>query len=121
MKKITTIDLNTLTSRQSDISNSPNISTFSTSNPLPQTSFIVNENLPKVNTLPQVDTLLVKRKHLRIIKHKINKFSFKKPTLSSLKNLPHIKLLKFSGIEKLKEVFKKTKSLNKNSEILAFF
>jgi hypothetical protein len=54
-----------------------------------------------------------------MIKHKSNKFPFKKPAFLIL-NPPHIKPLKFSRIEKPKKVLKKTKSLNKNSEILTF-
>jgi hypothetical protein len=52
VKEIIIIDLNTLTPRQSDISNSPNISTFPTLDLISQISFIVNENLSKIDTLP---------------------------------------------------------------------
>jgi hypothetical protein len=116
VKEITIIDLNTPTSRKRNISNPP---TLSTPNPLPQTSFIANEKLLKLDTSLQVDTLLVKRKCLEIIKHKFNKFPFEKPTFS-LQNPPHIEPSEYSGIEKPKEVLKKTKLLNKNLEILVF-
>jgi hypothetical protein len=85
--------------------------------PLPQTPFETTKILPKIvtssqYTLPQANSLLIKRKHLRMSKHS---FTFKKPTTPN-----SINPLEFKRIEKPKEVIKKTKLLNKNSKILEF-
>jgi hypothetical protein len=83
--------------------------------PLSQTTFTATEQLPITLT---ADSLLVKRKRLGLSKHKIqnqNKdaFTFNKPSLTNP--------LEFIGIDKPKEVIKKNKPLNKNTEILEFF
>jgi hypothetical protein len=66
---------------------------------------------------PSADSLLVKRKRLGLSKHKIQiekteAFAFNKPSSTNLSE--------FIGIDKPKEVIKKNKPLNKNTEILEF-
>jgi hypothetical protein len=87
---------------------------FPTPEPLSQTTFTTTEQLPIASS---VDSLLVKRKRLGLSKHKIqtqNKdaFAFNKPSPT---NPPE-----FIGIDKLKEMIKKNKPLNKNTKILEF-
>jgi hypothetical protein len=108
INEISTMELNTSTPRQEEIHIN-----FPTPEPLPQTSFVTSEPLPNS---PSVDSLLIKRKHLRISKHKVTTdiektlaFTFEKPSST---NPPE-----FKSIEKPKEVIKKTKLLNKNSKI----
>jgi hypothetical protein len=109
------MDLNTPTPRQEE---EMPIITFPVLDPLPQTTFIASKVLPNP---PQADSLLVKRKQLRMSKYiltleKPSAFFFEKPTFQSLNTNP----LEFKRINKSKEVLKKTKPLNKNSKILTF-
>jgi hypothetical protein len=88
--------------------------TFPTPKLLPQTVFIASEPLPLA--LP-TDSLLIKRKHLGLSKHKTNidntsTFTFNKPSSTDSPE--------YKDIEKPKKVIKKNKFLNKNTEILEF-
>jgi hypothetical protein len=88
---ITNLELNTPSPRPNKIP-----ITFPTPKPLPNTVFIASESLPHA---PLVDSLLIKKKHLGLSKHKINTnntsaFTFDKPTST---NPPE-----FNGIEKPK-------------------
>jgi hypothetical protein len=85
---------------------------FPTPDPLPLTTFTATKQLPTALT---VDSLLIKRKRLGLSKHKVQTekaFAFNKPSPTNP--------LEFIGIDKPKEVIKKNKLLNKNTEILEF-
>jgi hypothetical protein len=114
ISEVNNIELNTLFLLPNEIK-----ITFSTPEPLPQTTFTATKHLPQVaaEPLPQApiaDSLLIKRKRLGLSKHKINTiaFAFNKPSNTNS--------LEFNGIDKPKEVIKKNKPLNKNTEILDF-
>jgi hypothetical protein len=93
---ITNLEINTSSLRPNEIP-----ITFPIPKPLLNTTFITSEPLPST---PPVNSLLIKRKHLGLSKHKINTnntsvFTFDKPTST---NPPE-----FNGIEKPKDVTKK--------------
>jgi hypothetical protein len=106
---ITNLEINTPSPRPNEIP-----ITFSILKSLLNTTFIASEPLPPA---PLVDSLLIKKKCLGLSKHKINTnntstFAFDKPTST---NPPE-----FNSIEKPKDVAKKNKPLNKNTDILDF-
>jgi hypothetical protein len=108
--EITNLELNTPSPRPNEIQ-----VIFSTSEPLLQTVFVTSKPLPQTSP---VDSLLIKRKRLGLSKHKTNTnntsaFAFDKPFST---NPPE-----YIGIDKPKDVIKKNKPLNKNTEILKFF
>jgi hypothetical protein len=92
INKITNIKVSTPIPRQEEIQ-MPQIM-FLKPKPLPQTSFVVSKTLSDLST---ADSLLIKRKYLRMSKHKTTT----KKTFST--NPP-----KFKCIEKPKDVIKKT-------------
>jgi hypothetical protein len=108
IKEINNLEINTPSPRPNEIK-----ITFSTPEPLSQTVFTASEPLLPA---PPVDSLLIKRKWLSLSKHKINTeniaFAFNKPSPT---NSPE-----YIGIDKPKEIIKKNKPLNKNTEILEF-
>jgi hypothetical protein len=118
ISEINKLEINTLSSlineKPSLLPQTDIIINFPTPEPLSQTTFTATKQLP---IAPTADLLLVKRKRLGLSKHKIqnqNKdaFTFNKPSLTNP--------LEFIGIDKPKEVIKKNKPLNKNTEILEF-